>query len=154
MLTVNEIEEIKSKLSESEISRDSVMKLIAEVERLRGFVTDYSHSVTAQIGAIEDNMELLENENSRLLIAKNTALIERDACIGLLAQFAKRSGVQVGVTAFNQVVIDLPSGQVSWEFNESEGHLFKDLPIYDAIIEDMPIEEKYRRVMNSGFDIE
>ncbi len=145
MLTENELEMIRK-----EFSPEDIAKLIAEVERLRGQVQNYNVSITQKIDTIETDMELLLEENSRLVGVKEGLGVERDACIGLLARFARTNGINTGVTSNNTVVIDLPGGQVNWQFNADETHLFETLPPYEGTVENVSIEEKYNRVMNPG----
>jgi len=145
MLTDYELNEIGNNATQEE-----VIKLVSEVKRLRQYTLDYNASISQKIDTIEENMLLLEAENQRLLFAKGIVYVERDACIGLIAQLAMGHGFRAGTAPGNKVVVDLPSGQVSWEFNETEAHLFSELPPYPNLVEELPIEETYRRVMNPG----
>ncbi|MGK5087196.1 hypothetical protein WDW86_06525 [Bdellovibrionota bacterium FG-2] len=133
-----------------EFSPEDVAKLIAEVERLRGQVQNYNVSITQKIDTIESDMENLIEENSRLVGVKEGLSVERDACIALMARLARTNGINTGVTTNNTVVIDLPAGQVNWQFSADETHLIETLPTYERTIEDISIEEKYNRVMNPG----
>ena len=147
MLTNTELNQIKVQ-SENE----TVLKLVSEIERLKLDMTNYTSKIGAKVDAIEKDLGHMEAENSTLRTSKEIAYVERDACIGLLVQFAVKSGISAGTAPGNLVIVDLPSGQVSWEYNESESHLFSELPAYQNKIEDMPLEEKYRRVMNPGIN--
>lgn len=49
------------------------------------------------------------------------------------------------------VYIDLPTGQVSWHFHESQAYLFDDLPPYTKPWDGHDTPEKYRRVAALGF---
>ena len=42
--------------------------------------------------------------------------------------------------------VDLPTGQVSWHFHDSQAYLFDDLPPYTKQWDGHNTEEKYRRV--------
>jgi hypothetical protein len=107
------------------------------------------NELNQKLDRIERNMQLLLAENEKLIILRDSAFVERDACIGLAAQLAVAHGLTVGVSE-NTVVLDLTGGQVSWEFGESEAHLFGMLPPYAGQIEELDPVEKYRRVMNPG----
>jgi hypothetical protein len=145
MITETELSQMEANLNHEDIPR-----LISEIKRLKQYVHDYSNSVSHKIDAIEQNMILLENENSRLLSVKDVGYIERDVCIGLLASLAQAKGFRAGTVSDKFVVIDLPAGQVSWEYQSTEAHLFSGLPSYPDPIDEISIEEKYRRVMNPG----
>ena len=49
----------------------------------------------------------------------------------------------------NRVVVELKNGQVFWDFEESEDHLFEGLPAYTKPVEEIDMVEKYSRVMNA-----
>ena len=148
MLTNTELNQIRTQSSDNE----TTLKLVSEIERLKNYVADYTSKVNSKVDAIEKDLGHMEAENNALLSSKEIAYVERDACIGLLVQFAVKSGLSAGTAPGNMVIVDLPSGQVSWEYNESESHLFSGLPAYENKIEAMPLEEKYRRVMNPGIN--
>jgi len=145
MLTNSELSRIKE-----QASNDDVIKLVLEVERLKQYIKDYSSTVTQKIDLIENQMTQLVAENTRLIAIRNSAYVERDACLGLISQLAMESGYTSGITTDNTIVVELPSGQVSWVIEKEEVHLFTHLPVYSGTIEEMTIEEKYRRVMNAG----
>lgn len=44
------------------------------------------------------------------------------------------------------VYVDLPTGQASWHFHDSEAHLFEGLPIYTQPWDGHTTDEKYRRL--------
>ena len=148
MLTENDLNQMKT-----QANHEDVVKLINEVERLKQYVKNYNASVSQKVDTIESDMVQLEAENQRLISAKEAVYVERDACLGLIAQLALANGLVAGTAAQNQIVVYLPSGQVSWEFNESESYLFEALPPYPTSIETIGIEEKYRRVMEPGIQV-
>ena len=67
---------------------------------------------------------------------------ERNMCVALIAGLALANGWKAGLKATNIegwdpewhgcVYIDLPTGQVSWHFHDSQAHLFAFLPPYDG----------------------
>lgn len=130
--------------------KDNTALLVAEVERLNKYIKDHGTHVSQQLDVLEADMERLVAENARLITVREMAFVERDACVGLLARIALTHGMNVGTVAGNTVALDLPSGQVSWTFEESEAHLIETLPAYTGEIEKMEITEKYARVMNPG----
>ena len=147
MLTTNEIIQIKEKAIES--GNEESLNLIAVIESLNQEAWEYRNIVLRKLTSLETDMNRLVDENARLIAVKDSAYVELDSCVGLIVQLAVANGLKVGVKA-NSVVIELASGQVSWEFAESEAHLFEGLPPYQKAIEAIEITEKYRRVMNPG----
>jgi len=147
MLTTNEIIQIKEKAIENQ--NEESLQLVAEIERLNKEAWDYKNIVLRKLTSLENDMNRLVEENLRLIAIKDSAYVERDSCIGLIVQLAVANGITVGVKE-NTVVVELASGQVAWDFDESEAHLFEGLPAYSKVIENIEITEKYRRVMNPG----
>ena len=106
--------------------------------------------INQKLDSLEADMNLLVAENARLIQERISAYVERDSCIGLLSQLAVSNGLNAGTLPGNLVVIDLPAGPVSWDFEEAEAHLFAHLPQYQKPLEEIDVMEKYRRVMNPG----
>lgn len=89
---------------------------------------------------------------------KNGAYFERNQCATLIARMALMNGWRAGVTRTNIegwdpewhgcVYIDLPTGQVSWHFHDSQAYLFDGLPDYAGTWDGHDTSEKYRRVNN------
>ena len=108
------------------------------------------NEIKQKLDTLETDMERLVAENARLIHERESANVERDSCIGLIMQLGIAHGLTAGIANGNFAIIDLPNGQVSWEYDESEAHLFEELPKYQNAIEEIEIAEKYRRVMNPG----
>jgi len=87
---------------------------------------------------------------------KDGAYLERNRCVALIARMALASGWRAGIarTAIDGwsddwhgcVYVDLPTGQVSWHYHDSQAHLFADLPAYTGAWDGHDTPEKYRRV--------
>lgn len=96
----------------------------------------------------------------RLKEQKDAAYDERDRCVALIAFMALQLGYRVGLARHegpdwdddwrNIVFIDLPTGQVSWHYHDSERHLFETLPPYPGEWDGHTTPEKYARV-NAAF---
>lgn len=129
--------------------QEQINQLMTENAELRKFNYDFGISINKKMDEIEKDLIKFEKENERLLLIKNGLSVERDACIGLVVDLAVAHGLKTGLSGTDTVVVELPSGQVSWKFSADEAHLFAGLPPWVGKVEEMPIEEKYRRVMNS-----
>lgn len=103
-----------------------------------------------------------EAEAERLRGEKDDAYRERDRVVALLARMAHVYGWRAGLRRHepdpdpawdedwkNVVAIDLPTGQVTWHYHDSERHLFHSLPAYLAPWDGHDTAEKYRRVNNA-----
>lgn len=90
--------------------------------------------------------------------AKDGAYLERNKCVALIARMAMALGYWAGTakTAIEGwsedwhgcVYIDLPAGQVSWHYHDSQAHLFDWLPPYCGEWDGHDTPEKYRRVLD------
>jgi len=90
--------------------------------------------------------------------AKDGAYLERNQCVALIARMAHALGYWAGTakTAIDGwsedwhgcVYIDLPAGQVSWHYHDSQAYLFDWLPPYCAEWDGHDTPEKYRRVLD------
>lgn len=98
----------------------------------------------------------LQTQVLALAKQKDNAYLERNCCVALIARMALASGWRAGTarTAIDGwsedwhgcVYVDLPTGQVSWHFHDSQAHLFSDLPAYGSTWDGHDTPEKYRRV--------
>lgn len=94
----------------------------------------------------------------RLRQQKDDAYKERGQVVALLARLAERWGWRVGMAKHpesdttwdadwrNIVLIDLPTGQVSWHLHDDELSLFAGLPEYTKPWDGHSTPEKYDRV--------
>lgn len=149
------------------IDLEDRLLLVTEVERLTRFVRNFSEQVNQKLDELEGDMVRLEKENERLRKVRKSANVERDACVGLIAQMATVLGIPAGIGKYemieplengesvtqlqNRVIVELPSGQVSWDYLDSEGHLFEALPHYAGSVENQTLQQNYIKVMNPGF---
>ncbi len=115
--------------------------------------------LTAALAAAEARAEKAEARVAELEGEKNAAYRERDQIVALLARMALAAGWTSGLRRHepdpdpawdedwkNVVAIDLPTGQVTWHFHDSERPLFHSLPPYAGAWDGHTTPEKYRRV--------
>lgn len=106
---------------------------------------------------LEERLSSLEG----LRAQKDGAYRERNQLVALLARMALELGWMVGVgrhpdsdTTWDSdwrtiVFIDLPTGQASWHFHDSERHLLEGLPPYPGKWDGHTTDEKYDRVRHA-----
>jgi hypothetical protein len=110
----------------------------------------------------EDMLDVIADAQvdvAALRAQKDGAYRERDQVVALLARVALALGWRAGLRRHepdpdptwdedwkNVVAIDLPTGQVTWHFHDSERPLFHSLPAYPAPWDGHDTAEKYRRV--------
>ncbi|HYE20126.1 MAG TPA: hypothetical protein VEA69_16890 [Tepidisphaeraceae bacterium] len=108
------------------------------------------------LAASEARIAEAERERDGLREQKDGAYAERNQCVALIARLALANGWKAGTakTAIEGwsddwhgcVYIELPTGQVSWHFHDSQAWMFADLPPYAGAWDGHDTPEKYRRV--------
>jgi hypothetical protein len=83
--------------------------------------------------------------------AKDAGYRERNALVVLLASIfpagVKRTAIEGWSPEWHGCVyIDLPNGQASWHYHDSEAELFAHLPPYDGEWDGHTTEQKYERI--------
>lgn len=109
-----------------------------------------------------DALSAKDRELAETRATKDGAYAERNQCVALIAKFAWAHGCRVGIakTAIEGwdeawhgcVYIDLPTGQVSWHYHDSDAHLFDFLAPYQGEWDGHSTPEKYARV-NAAYPI-
>lgn len=104
-------------------------------------------------------IEELKAEIDRLRERKDGAYLERNKCVVLIAKMAIALGFKSGKALHDPhdknweddwrsvVYIDLPSGQISWHFHDSNKDLLSDLPPYEGLWDGHSTDLKYQRVL-------
>lgn len=82
---------------------------------------------------------------------KDGAYEERNRVVAALAKCFPSGVARTAIEGWSEdwhgcVYIDLPTGQVSWHFHDSQAHLFAGLPAYTKPWDGHDTPEKYRRV--------
>jgi hypothetical protein len=82
---------------------------------------------------------------------KDAAYLERNRVVAALAKCFPSGIARTAIEGWSEdwhgcVYIDLPTGQVSWHFNDAHAHLFDGLPPYTGKWDGHDTDEKYRRL--------
>lgn len=104
---------------------------------------------------VTENIALAETL-AKAEASKNDAYSQRNRCVALIARMALRLGWRAGVGRHvgenweddwrSIVFVDLPAGQISWHFHDSESALLEGLPKYESGWDGHSDDEKWRRV--------
>lgn len=104
----------------------------------------------------------LPTQVAALRAQKDNAYDERNKCVVAMARMAHALGCDVGVGRHvgddweddwrSILFIDLPTGQVSWHFHDSELELLADLPRYVAPWDGHSTSEKYHRLLRQRWE--
>ena len=117
------------------------------------FVAHAREDIPYLVAALQEARDQVE----RLTREKDLAYSERDKAVAGFAHMARRSGVRVGVGQHEGadweddwrtvLFVELPAGQVSWHFHDSERPLLDGLPVApDYRWDGHTTEEKWARV--------
>ena len=82
---------------------------------------------------------------------KDAAYLERNQVVAALAKAYPSGVARTAIDGWSAdwhgcVYIDLPTGQASWHFHDSQAYLFADLPPYTGKWDGHDTPEKYRRL--------
>jgi hypothetical protein len=82
---------------------------------------------------------------------KDDAYHERNKVVAALAKCFPSGVARTAIEGWSDdwhgcVYIDLPTGQVSWHYHDSQAHLFAGLPTYEKPWDGHSTEEKYARL--------
>lgn len=134
---------------ESALDRHNVLEAMSASTEAGKALAVLSRTLERELIAAQARIAELER-------AKDGAYLERNQCVALIAKMALAMGCRAGlaVTAIEGwsadwngcVYIDLPSGQVSWHFHDTQAYLFDGLPHYEGKWDGHDTQEKYRRV--------
>jgi len=99
-------------------------------------------------GEAADRIEQLE-------AARDSAYTERNRLVAFLASIYPSGVKKTAIPGWDEawhgcVYIDLPVGQASWHFHDSEAHLFAHLPPYEGEWDGHTTEEKYERIARAA----
>lgn len=115
------------------------------LERWKGYAR--SDAKTVNIEVFREVLAQLDNVERH----KDAAYLERNRLVALLARIFPSGIARTAIEGWSEdwhgcVYIDLPTGQASWHFHDSQAHLFKGLPPYLGKWDGHTTEEKYERV--------
>ena len=83
--------------------------------------------------------------------ARDAVYTERNRLVAFIASIYPSGVKKTAIPGWDEawhgcVYIDLPVGQASWHFHDSEAHLFAHLPPYESEWDGHTTEEKYERL--------
>ncbi len=102
-----------------------------------------------------NEIERLNAENARLREAKDGAYEERNRVVALLASVFPSGVRKTAIPGWEPewhdcVYIDLPTGQASWHYHDSQAYLFAHLPPYRGEWDGHTTDVKYERVARAA----
>ena len=133
------------------------------IESMRSFEADHDpngwpavrmHQVSALCNALEAlQARVLElgDALAALEITKDGAYAERNRLVALLSKVFPSGKKKTVIEGWSEdwhgcVYINLPTGQASWHYHDSQGWLFEHLPEYQGVWDGHTTNEKYERI--------
>ena len=117
------------------------------------------NTATEALGRLLTELSAASTREQELKVGKDAAYLERNRCVALIARMALAMGLKAGraVTAIEGwsedwhgcVYVELPTGQVSWHFHNSQLSMFAFLPPYNTVWDGHDTAEKCRRTANA-----
>jgi len=102
-----------------------------------------------------EQIELTERHNKDVKEVLDFTMRLLAQTTAVTAKLAYKSGMPAGIEDSNQgyfkVYVELPSGQVMWEFESKYIEFFSFLPVYDNYYDGHTEEQLLERLNNPGF---
>lgn len=107
---------------------------------------DHDTSSNSRAGRGDRDAELVEME-----ARKDAAYLERNQVVAALAKAFPSGVARTAIEGWSEdwhgcVYIDLPTGQASWHYHDSQAYLFNGIPHYLGAWDGHDTPEKYRRL--------
>jgi hypothetical protein len=123
------------------------------IEERQARIAELTHALGQPgdvLAALEAGVEL-QSQLLQTHAAKEGAYLERNRLVAALATCYPAGTAITPIEGWapefcNCVFIDLPTGQASWHYHDSQAHLFAHLPPYAGTWDGHTTEEKYERV--------
>ena len=98
-----------------------------------------------------DRIEALQSRLTALEGQKDGAYLERNKLVALLSKVFPSGKKKTAIEGWSEdwhgcVYIDLPTGQASWHYHDSQSELFAHLPEYKGTWDGHTTDEKYERI--------
>ncbi len=97
----------------------------------------------------------MNEELEAMRARKDAAYEERNRVVAMLASCYPSGIARTAIEGWNEewhgcVYIDLPNGQASWHYHDSQHHLFAHLPPYTGQWDGHTTEQKYERLAEAA----
>lgn len=118
--------------------------LINQVEQRHQELASHSLQQEQQLKVLEEELQSMEER-------KDAAYLERNEVVAALAQCFPSGLAKTAIEGWSEdwhgcVYIDLPTGQASFHYHDSQAYLFKGLPQYQGKWDGHTTQEKYERL--------
>lgn len=133
---------------------ETILRINAEMEERDARIASLMQDVAGYKQTVElqyDTVDRLTAALAQAEAARDGAYLERNQVVAALAKCFPSGVARTVIDGWSTdwhgcVYIDLPSGQVSWHYHDSQDYLFTGLPPYGKPWDGHDTPEKYRRV--------
>ncbi len=125
---------------------EDIVKRLWRMADMTSADNDLSDITTAANYIVE-----LKNEIQQLKKQKRAVYTERNRLVAFIASMFPSGIKETDIPGWDKewhgcVYIDLPNGQASWHYHESQANMFAHLPRYEGEWDGHTTEEKYNRI--------
>jgi hypothetical protein len=152
----NDSASVHAELLKAQRERDEAREELAEANECAAVAQELAKAEKARAREAEARL-------ARVTTQKDDAYSQRNKLVVLLAHMAVRLGWKAGIGRHEGepweadwrtiVFIDLPTGQVSWHFHDSEAPLLERLPKYEGAWDGHSDDEKWSRCREAGTEL-
>jgi hypothetical protein len=153
---LNEAGRLRAELSKMHTTQkfiDEWPAMQAEIAKQNGWQINQGESkaFTDEISKLKARAKYWHDIGTQARADISGVYTERNRLVAALAVFYPSGRAKTAIEDWdkswhNCVYIDLPTGQCSWHFQDSEMHLFKHLPRYRRKLDGHTTDEKYDRL--------
>jgi hypothetical protein len=102
-----------------------------------------------------EHQQLL-TELQQMTALKDSAYLERNQVVAALAKSFPSGIAKTAIEGWSEdwhgcVYIDLPTGQASWHYHDSQAYLFEGLPVYEGQWDGHDTPQKYQRLSQMAY---
>ena len=161
---LEEMDALAARCAKAERERDEalgaldVLRIkVRDMEDARWHAMDTRDAITGgrTVGEVCDEERKLRAEVVAMEARKDAAYLERNQVVAALAKVFPACRARTAIEGWSEdwhgcVFIDLPTGQASWHFHDSQAYLFDFLPERAVEWDGHTTEEKYARLAALG----
>ena len=133
---------------------DAIEALESEIQRQYACIRSHAeitHKAEDERDALAAQLAAAQGQVEEQRKYKDSAYLERNRLVALLSKVFPSGKKKTAIEGWSEdwhgcVYIDLPTGQASWHYHDSQAWLFEHLPEYQGTWDGHTTDEKYERI--------
>ena len=133
---------------------DAIEALESEIQRQYACIrsrAEITHKAEDERDALAAQLAAAQGQVEEQRKYKDSAYLERNRLVALLSKVFPSGKKKTAIEGWSEdwhgcVYIDLPTGQASWHYHDSQAWLFEHLPEYQGTWDGHTTDEKYERI--------